>query len=377
MTIINFARIEEYDSDIFKNKMDILTNNFFNSNDFADKTVLLKPNLLIGEPPEKAVTTHPSMVEYFVVRLKKLGAKIIIGDSPAVHNAVKVAEICGIKEIADKYNIPLINFQKECEISRDNPFSHKKLLLAEEVKKADYIINIAKVKTHGQMTLTLSVKNLFGCIAGLKKAGWHLQAGKDHEKFASMILSVSQIVNADFHVLDGILSMEGNGPRGGTPRKTGFVAASTNPYALDLFTAGLLGFNVKDVPTLALADKMKLEGTDFSSLEFKGDDPGGFKIDNFKSARPSNLTFNLPPWLKELLENMFTPFPEIIHKECKKCMLCKEICAAKAIDEKNNKIVIDYKKCIHCFCCQEVCPFEAIKIKTSMLSRIYNKIRKK
>jgi uncharacterized protein (DUF362 family) len=42
---------------------------------------------------------------------------------------------------------------------------------------ADVVINLPKVKSHMQLTLTLGVKNLFGCVPGKMKAWWHMEAG--------------------------------------------------------------------------------------------------------------------------------------------------------------------------------------------------------
>ena len=48
-------------------------------------------------------------------------------------------------------------------------FYEQRTAYSEKPVEADVVLNLAKLKTHTQMMLTLGVKNLFGCIVGLKK----------------------------------------------------------------------------------------------------------------------------------------------------------------------------------------------------------------
>jgi len=44
-----------------------------------------------------------------------------------------------------------------------------------------------------QLTLTLGVKNLFGCVPGKMKAWWHMEAGKDPSRFGQMLVETAQL----------------------------------------------------------------------------------------------------------------------------------------------------------------------------------------
>src|SRR5512136_114106 len=59
--------------------------------------VLLKPNLLYGKSPEKAVTTHPSILKGTIQLVREAGGIPFIGDSPAVGSLTRAAEKSGIK----------------------------------------------------------------------------------------------------------------------------------------------------------------------------------------------------------------------------------------------------------------------------------------
>ncbi|QYO64082.1 DUF362 domain-containing protein [Leptolyngbya sp. 7M] len=139
--------------------------------------VLLKPNLLTGAKPGKDCTTRPEIV-YWVARLvQEAGGHPFLGDSPAFGSARGVAVANGYQFILDELKLPIIDFQGRRYKTVSQDFNH--LLLSKEAMEADVVINLPKVKSHVQLTLTLGVKNLFGCVPGKMKAWWHMEAGKD------------------------------------------------------------------------------------------------------------------------------------------------------------------------------------------------------
>src|SRR4030042_1343195 len=74
--------------------------------------VLLKPNLLYGKTPEKAVTTHPAIVKGVIEIVREAGGVPFIGDSPSIGSLMKAAEKDGIKAVADEMNCPLVEFNR-------------------------------------------------------------------------------------------------------------------------------------------------------------------------------------------------------------------------------------------------------------------------
>ena len=179
--------------------------------------VLLKPNLLYGKPPEKAVTTHPSVVRGMIEIVREAGGVPSIGDSPGMESLRKAAEKAGIKRVADETGCSLVEFDRPIVPPDRKGKWFKQLEIDRSVLEADVIINLPKWKTHGQMLLTLGVKNLFGCIPGPRKALWHLKAGQDQERFARMLIDVYLTVRPALTLLDGIVGMDGNGPGSGRP----------------------------------------------------------------------------------------------------------------------------------------------------------------
>jgi len=125
----------------------------------------------------------------------------------------------------------------------------------EELDEADYVVNLAKLKTHSLMGLTLGIKNVFGLVKPEFRGQMHFQTGKDRDEFAHMLIDVYNLVNPDLTIIDGIIGMEGNGPANGVARKFGFVGASTHAYALDIEVAKILNTDENKIPLLKIGKK--------------------------------------------------------------------------------------------------------------------------
>jgi len=242
--------------------------------------------------------------------------------------------------------------------------------VAQSALEADGIINLPKLKTHGQMMLTLSVKNLFGCIPGRRKAQWHFQASLNRDLFADMLLELYLIMKPRLNILDGILGMEGDGPgNAGSPRWIGLMGASADGVALDMAVAGLLGISLATVPTIKLAQEKGLSPRQLRDLEIKGESPETMRVFSFHLPKSVDLGWGIPPLLHGLLRNALTARPVIDTSGCVHCHICSQACPSQAIQEKGSRLIIDQQKCIRCFCCQELCPEGAVRTKQGWATR--------
>lgn len=138
------------------------------------------------------------------------GAKPFLGDSPAFGSARGVALANGYLPVIEALNLPIVEFHGKRYQTVNEDLDH--LLLCKEAMEADVVINLPKVKSHCQLTLTLGVKNLFGCVPGKMKAWWHRSAGKDTNRFGQMLVETARAINPDLTILDGIIAHEGNRP---------------------------------------------------------------------------------------------------------------------------------------------------------------------
>jgi len=338
--------------------------------------VLIKPNLLSGRPPEKAVTTHPSVVKASIQLVKDLGGIPLVGDSPGAGNLLKVAEKTGIKEIADEMGCPIVEFTEICEVEASEGRTFKKLEVAKVALEADVVISLPKLKTHGLTLLTLGIKNMFGCVPGAKKTQWHFKAGSNPRYFGEMLVELYGIIRPELTIVDAIVGMEGNGPNLGNPRHLGLIFAGVDCVALDAVITEVVSLPVEEVVTTKIALEKGLGMGDLKEIEILGQKIEDVKVREFRTPKgfsPDQFIINV---LTALFRQSMTPRPFWIPDKCKACETCEKACPPKAIHLEKRKINIDYKTCIRCFCCSEICQEEAMDIEEGFLLKLIKKMQK-
>jgi uncharacterized protein (DUF362 family) len=224
--------------------------------------VLLKPNLLTGARPTKECTTRPELVHCVAQLVKEAGGLPFLGDGPAFGSALGVAKANGYLPMLKELEIPVVEFHGSRYQTVSESFDH--LRLSKEAMEADVVINLPKVKSHVQLTLTLGVKNLFGCVPGKMKAWWHMEAGKDADRFGEMLVETARTISPDLTIADGILGHEGNGPSGGEPRLLGVLGASRDVFALDRALVELLQIDPNLIPTQRAANRLGLNASELA-----------------------------------------------------------------------------------------------------------------
>jgi uncharacterized protein (DUF362 family) len=268
--------------------------------------VLLKPNLLTGARPGKECTTRPELVYAIAQIVMKAGGKPFLGDSPAFGSAKGVAVANGYLPILEELNLPIIEFHGQRYETVNEGFNH--LLLCKEAMEADVVINLPKVKSHTQLVLTLGVKNLFGCVPGKMKAWWHMEAGKDANRFGEMLVETARAIDPDLTIIDGIIGHEGNGPSGGEPRPLGVLAASPDVFALDRAMVEILNVAPEQVPTVAASMRLGLVG-ELDSIHFPHLHPDLLKIDDWRLPdKFLPIDFGMPRVIKSTFKHLYIRF---------------------------------------------------------------------
>lgn len=338
----------------------------------AGDKVLLKPNMLEGLPSERAVTTHPEVVRAMIRQVKRLGATPVIGDSPGVAGTLKTAEKCGILAICREENVQLIAFENSAEYQFPEGKTLKKFRLSEVLQQVDKVVSVAKMKTHTFMGMTGATKNLFGCIVGVQKAQFHLRT-RQRREFAGMLIDLALLVKPVLSVVDGIVGMEGNGPRNGRLVQPGLILAGENCFAVDIVMAEIMGLEINSLPVAALSLELGLTPP-CSAIERVGD--GREVRHRFVAPRSmQSLEDRVPAWFARWAANHLTARPEI----CPNCILCGRCvahCPPQAMKIAGGKVRIDDAKCIRCYCCQELCPENAVRLQTGLVLDLANKFMK-
>jgi uncharacterized protein (DUF362 family) len=268
--------------------------------------VLLKPNLLTGARPTKECVTRPEVVYCVAQMVQAAGGKPFLGDSPAFGSALGVATANGYLPIIEELKLPVVEMKGKRYETASEDFNH--LLLSKEAMEADVVINLPKVKSHVQLTVTIGTKNLFGCVPGKMKAWWHMEAGKDRERFGRMLVETARAINPNLTILDGIIGHEGNGPSGGEPRELGVLGASANVFALDRALVDILQIDPSTVPTIVASQHLGL-CSDIADIEFPHLRPEELAIADWKlPEKMMPIDFGAPRVLKSTFKHLYIRF---------------------------------------------------------------------
>jgi uncharacterized protein (DUF362 family)/Pyruvate/2-oxoacid:ferredoxin oxidoreductase delta subunit len=330
--------------------------------------VLIKPNLLKASPPEAAVTTHPEIIRAVIRLVREAGAQAWVGDSPGFGDLRRVCEKSGVLDVIEEEGAVLAELDEAVAIKNSGQFH--RFEIARPVHEADAVINLPKLKTHGMMTLTGAVKNLFGCIPGRRKVQWHFNAGVNRDAFARMLVELCALIKPRLTIMDAVLGMEGNGPGNGDPRRIGAVLAGRDPVALDAVSGALVGADPALLYIMRAAVQAGIGETRLDRIRIHGEPLAGVRVKGFRLPPREHLEWHLPEWARRVLKDALTTRPVIDHARCIRCGVCQGHCPQGAITSAGNRLAIRYRDCIRCFCCQEFCPRGAISVGRGWALRI-------
>lgn len=324
--------------------------------------VLVKPNLLSDALPDQAITTHPELVRQVVRGLKKIGAVVQVGDSPAgPMNLAQVWRKTGMAAVCAAEQVPLLAFEQggTRQVSRDG-FT---FAIADAVMDADLIVSLPKVKTHALTTLTAAVKNFYGVLPGYQKAQLH-KAYPKARNFSRLLRAIHDVMPPSLSIADGVVGMEGEGPSNGRPVPLSFLAASTDAVALDLAICQALRIDPRRVPYLEVC----ATAAPSVLFELRGTMP---EIRSFDVPSGSGHLLQLLP---DALLRLVAPFVWVrpaFNNQCIFCGRCAAACPTQALRlEPKKRPLLNQRACIACCCCHEVCPAHAIRMRRSLLLRL-------
>lgn len=342
--------------------------------------IAIKANLVTFMKPESAATTHPSVLIALVRMLKERGAEVVVGDSPGgLYNAAFVNRVyaaTGMKLVE----------QAGAQLNRNFAEAHADFSEAKVAKEftytawlddADAIIDFCKLKSHGMMSMSAAVKNLFGTIPGTLKPEYHFKY-PDERDFADMLVDLNEYFKPRLAIADAVVGMEGNGPTAGEPRQIGALMASASTYKLDLVCAEVIGVTMNDVPTIRAAHERGLCASSSAELKIAGD-LEDIKIPDFKNILSHRgLQFQgsgsvISKLTGKVIGMALSSKPDAVKSDCVGCGVCAGICPAHAIEIRDKLPRIERKKCIRCFCCQEFCPKGAMIVKRPPIARLLNR----
>jgi len=222
------------------------------------KSVLLKPNL-VGLDTQGFINTHPAVIAAARECFLRMGASLVlVGDGPALDRDTEaILESVRLREYLGPLKNVFVDLNLD-EVQRVTLPTHasrlRELYLPKTCMGIDFVVSMAKLKTHHWAGVTLSMKNMFGIVPGACY-GWPKNvlhwAGIDRA-----ILDINAAARPDFAIVDGIIGMEGNGPTQGQSKASGVLVFGNDPVAVDATCCRVMGLRPERVNYLAQAGTM-------------------------------------------------------------------------------------------------------------------------
>lgn len=232
--------------------------------------VMIKPNYTGNLTPESGAVTSPEVLEAIIVVLKNAGiCDIIIGEGcGTVHIGTdKIYQYTGVKKIAQKYDVKLLDLNKDkMRVVRAPGFSElDKVRIAETVFNVDKIINVPVLKTHSLTKITVALKNMKGVIAPPEKRKFH------NLNLHKAVADLNYVLPKYITIVDGLICQEGLGPAEGTPVNLGIIMAGNNSVAVDTIAAKIMGFEPKEIAHLKYSAQKGLGSYNLGDIEILGE----------------------------------------------------------------------------------------------------------
>jgi uncharacterized protein (DUF362 family) len=246
------------------------------------KRVVIKPNIA-DFAPDRPIHTDARLVEALIRHLGDLGAReIVLAEGPPQNRDTEwLFRQSGFEALARRRGVLLVdlNYDDITPVKCVNPRATllKELYLPKTILSADVIISVPKMKTHKLAGITLSLKNMFGVVPGMKY-GWP----KNTLHWNGIPLSICEIngtIKTHYSIIDGIVGMEGHGPIMGTAKKAGVLVMGANALSVDATAARVMGVDPARVDYLVMAQTIKLGSLRSENIGVAGETLEKFRTD--------------------------------------------------------------------------------------------------
>ena len=209
-------------------------------------------------------------------------------------------------EICKETGVELVNLSKlpsrkvEENIQGKNVSVELPELLLDDV---DCFISVPVLKVHVMTSVTLSMKNLWGCYPDTMRCLHH----KDLNKKLPLI---TKALNPQIILMDATYALDGHGPMYGEAKHLEMILASNNPVVIDALGAAVMGISLESAEHILMAEKEGLGITDLEKIKMN-DDWRKFEL-QFSSNKTiidslSTLLFKSETMAKIVMDSPVTP----------------------------------------------------------------------
>lgn len=200
--------------------------------------VLLKPAVNSGNP--YPATTDPETVWTLAELVAQVGGEPFVADRTMFLKSTEEAfRETGIRDAAEQAEIPCRYLEHDDAVAIPHPLAQHwwgdEIRIYASVVEADHIINLCTPRTHGLGDFTMSIKNNVGVVNGPSRLHMHMPWG-----FKQRVAEIGLVVRPSLIVMDGREGFGDGGPDSGDRVRPGFIAAGSDPVAIDAVGLALL-----------------------------------------------------------------------------------------------------------------------------------------
>jgi len=187
----------------------------------------------------------------------------------------------GTMDVVKKCDVEFLN------LSKDDIEEHEVagfvLEVPKTVLKADFLVNLPKLKTNDFVYISVAMKNMFGVLANKKRS-------KLHRSLAEVLVYLNRLLRQDLIVVDGVVGMEGMGPIRGSPVQLGLIISGLNPVTVDAVCCHIMEINPYVVEPLWKAYKAGVGELNIKHIQVIGEAIGNVKMKfRLPSLTPHNI----------------------------------------------------------------------------------------
>ncbi len=221
-----------------------------------DSRIFVKPNFTFPEYRE-GVTTSPQFLECLLEVLKTRAGKVIVGESDGGNHSFKAEESFeghNVYRMCERLGVEVVNLSTlpaetvESEVAGKTVKVQLPRMLLEET---DCFISVPVLKVHVMTTVSISLKNSWGCVPDTMRC-------LHHQNLSHKLALIASLLKPKLIVVDGTYALDKHGPMYGEPVKTGLVLMSDNTVAVDAIGARLMGFSPEKIRHLTVAQRAGL-----------------------------------------------------------------------------------------------------------------------
>jgi uncharacterized protein (DUF362 family) len=284
--------------------------NYIQWDKIVDKNsrVFIKPNFTSPQP-EKGVTTNPSLLRALLDILAGRTSAITVGESDGGNHSFKAEEAFeghDMYRICKETGARLVSLSTLPVTTVESTILGKKVqvelpkLLVDDI---DCFITVPVLKVHVMTTISLSLKNSWGCLPDTMR-------GMHHQNLPYKLALIASRLKPKIVVVDGIYALDGHGPMYGEAVDTNLIMVGNNTVATDALGAAVMGFSPDKVQHIRIAEKAGLGAADLHKIKINQDWQPFRKHFHIKKTfvdTISKIPFNSDALAKLIFQSPITP----------------------------------------------------------------------